>query len=119
MMRLLRVETLSDITKRVMLAEIADLSVEQWLMVIIYEINFCGLLELDSFSQESIFLASIIFGVNWYEPMFGVLRVWLIEPFMSLFISMRWNLIHFNWEVFILIGEIADLFVDRWLMVIS
>ena len=66
MMRLLSVETLSDITKRVMLGEIANLSVDQWLMVIRYEINFCGLLELDLFNQESIFLASIIFGMNQY-----------------------------------------------------
>ena len=89
MMRLLRVETLSDITKGVMLGEIADLSVEQWLTVIIYEINFCRLLELDLFNQELIFLANIIFGVSWYEPIFGVLRAWLIEPFMDLFIYMR------------------------------
>ena len=72
-----------------MLGEIAELSFDQWLMVIIYEMNFCELLELDLFNQESIFLASIIFGVNWYEPIFGVLRVWLIEPFMGLFIYMR------------------------------
>ena len=89
MMGLLRAETLSNITKRVMFGEIADLSVDQWLMVISYEINFCELLELDSFSQESIFLASIIFGVNWCDQIFRVLRVWLIEPFMGLFIYMR------------------------------
>ena len=83
MMGLLRAETLSNITKRVMLGE--NCGFVRWSMIDGDKLRnkLCRLLDLDLFNQESIFLASIIFGVNWYEPIFGVLRVWLIEPFMS------------------------------------
>ena len=44
---------------------------------------------VDLFKPRVDFLGECYIGVNWYESIFGVLRAWLIEPFMGLFIYMR------------------------------